>query len=250
MRIRILPYRSGSRSARALADALGGRVLRLQGSTFRQRPDDVVINWGSTNIPPGIAPTFNADVQIGSNKRSFFLQQMNHDNEDIIPRFWTGQPSIPDDAFPIVCRTLLAGHSGAGIVIAHSRDELVAAPLYTQYVKKKAEYRIHLGRNRDEVVTIAEQRKVRRQDHDNPNFQIRNHQNGFVYQRNDIVVPEAVREAARRAFIASGLDFGGVDVIFNEQQQRAYVLEINSACGLEGSTVEDYADFFRGLINA
>jgi D-alanine-D-alanine ligase-like ATP-grasp enzyme len=40
------------------------------------------------------------------------------------------------------------------------------------------------------------------------------------------------------------LDFGAVDVIWNEKQQRAYVLEVNTAPGLEGQTVDDYA---RGI---
>jgi glutathione synthase/RimK-type ligase-like ATP-grasp enzyme len=44
--------------------------------------------------------------------------------------------------------------------------------------------------------------------------------------------------------LASGLDFGAVDVIWNERQQRAYVLEINSAPGLEGTTIDDYVRYF------
>jgi glutathione synthase/RimK-type ligase-like ATP-grasp enzyme len=47
------------------------------------------------------------------------------------------------------------------------------------------------------------------------------------------------------AVAALGLDFGGVDVIWNERRQMAYVLEVNTACGLEGQTVNDYAEAFR-----
>lgn len=256
---RVLPYRVGSRSARALAESLGGRVLRLRGSTWRPRNNDIVINWGNTEPPQFPCTVLNGrGIRQASNKLHFFNAMRNDaDRIPIIPSFWTRQQDIPDDAFPIVCRTVLAGHSGAGIVLANSRNDLVAAPLYVQYIKKEAEYRIHVGKIshgfafrrdnpfREEIVIISEQRKVRRADHDNPNWQIRNHANGFIFQRNDIQVPECVREVARQAMQQLEIDFGAVDVIYNRHQNRAFVLEVNTAPGLEGTTVTDYAAFFR-----
>jgi D-alanine-D-alanine ligase-like ATP-grasp enzyme len=76
---------------------------------------------------------------------------------------------------------------------------------------------------------------------------VRNLANGFVFQRNGIEVPEVVRQVARDTLLAvEGLTFGAVDVIFNERANRAYALEINTAPGLEGTTVDDYVTFFRG----
>lgn len=252
-RIRILPYKSGSRSARALADALGGRVLRLEGSTFRPRRGDLILNWGYTgHYLGGNATILNPPMRITSvsNKLNFFNLMRDTGNNEIIPEFWTTRESIPADAYPIVVRTVLAGHSGAGIVIANSADELVPASLYTKYIKKEQEYRVHCGLQQDGTVgVIAIQRKARSQDSENPNWQVRNHANGFVFVRGGFTAPPLVIEAAKRSLAATGLDFGGVDVIWNERQQRAYVLEINSACGLEGQTVEDYASYFRTVIN-
>lgn len=244
-RIRILPYRQGSRSARALADGLGGRVLRLQGSTFRKRRDDKIINWGSTELGNR---EFEIDYNVpnrvtqASNKLSFFRAMP----ENLIPRFWTRREDIPADAFPIVCRTVLAGHSGAGIVVANNPAELVAAPLYVQYIKKIAEYRIHVGKRGRDCVIISEQKKARRLDVENPNWTIRNHANGFVYQRENIDVPESVRTVAKEALSHLEIDFGAVDVIYNARQERAYVLEVNTAPGLEGQTVTDYVNYFQG----
>src|SRR3546814_13722589 len=65
--------------------------------------------------------------------------------EEYLPKFWTKKEDIPDEAFPIVCRTVLSGHSGVGIVIADNRDDLVPANLYVIYVKKKEEYSVNLG---------------------------------------------------------------------------------------------------------
>lgn len=254
MRIRILPYRQGSRSARALADSLDGRVLRLQGSTFRPRRDDVVINWGSTTRPDSLdtgtfylhCSLFNEpqDIVQASNKLNFFRAMP----EEIIPRFWTRRQDIPEDAYPIVCRTVLAGHSGAGIVVANTPMDVVDAPLYVQYIKKESEFRIHVGKRNGDCVIISEQKKARRHDVEEVNWQIRNHANGFVFQRHDITVPECVREVSRQAMRSLEIDFGAVDVIYNRHQNRAYVLEVNTAPGLEGQTVTDYAAFFRASI--
>jgi hypothetical protein len=242
MRYRVWPYRGGSRSASALAAALGGRVLKRAGSTFHVRAGDVIVNWGDTDPPPFV--TLNrGNVRTASNKLLFFQRMRDAGLDDLIPPFWTDADQIPDDRFPIVCRTVLAGHSGEGIVIANTRGELVRAPLFVRYMPKKEEYRVHGS----PTEVIAVQRKARRLDTPDAdvNWRVRNHDNGFVFAREGFVTPRDVVAAAQRCLGASGLDFGAVDVIWNEKSERAYVLEINTAPGLEGQTVEDYARFFR-----
>lgn len=253
MAIRVLPYRQGSRGARALADAAGGRVLRLQGSNWRARRGDVVVNWGNTQPPAfGEARLLNGrGLRTASNKREFFQAVAARGEQDIVPRFWTNRDEIPNDAYPIVCRTVLAGHSGEGIVLADGVDDLVPAPLYVQYVKKSQEFRIHVGRERrpdgDAFPVIAMQRKARNRaiPDDQINWQVRNHQNGFIYAREGVAPPECVLDVAKRALACTELDFGAVDVIYNERSRRAFVLEINTAPGLEGQTVNDYARYFE-----
>lgn len=253
MRYRVLPYRQGSKSAKALAEALGGKVLKLEGSKFVPKADDVVINWGNTVAIDSHWPSLINKSQIlrnASNKLLFFQRMTEAGHADIIPQFWNQYGGIPDEAFPVVCRTELAGHSGAGIVIAANRGELVPAPLYTQYIKKEHEYRIHIGKRGEDYVTIAVQRKARNSSvpDDLVNWQVRSHANGFVFVREGVNPPAACLDAARIALGASGLDFGAVDVIWNSHQERAYVLEINTAPGLEGQTVQDYAEFFRSVL--
>lgn len=252
-RYRVLPYRAGSRSASALAHALNGACLRLRGSTFVPRRDDVMINWGNTSIP-GLHFKNGGDLRQASNKLLFFQRMVREGHADLIPRFWTRREDIPDDAFPIVCRTILAGHSGAGIVIAENREGLVPCPLYVQYIKKQEEYRVHVGKmpRIDEhtdigVITIQRKARDRGVPDEEVNWRVRNHDNGFVFVRGDVHPPASVVRVATSALVASGLDFGAVDVIWNERQDRSYVLEINTAPGLEGQTVEDYANFFRGV---
>jgi glutathione synthase/RimK-type ligase-like ATP-grasp enzyme len=254
--IRIIPYRQGSRSAAALAQALGGRVLKLEGSRYRYRDGDKVINWGNNNHGFTFPRIYNNAVERATNKLTFF-QAM--ESTGLVPDFWTSPADIPDEAFPIVCRTVLNGHSGNGIVIADRRDDLVPAPLYVKYVKKASEYRIHVGQRSvfvglddhrstngyiTEEVVISRQQKVRRQDVEPTDWRVRNLDNGFVFQRQGIEVPMHCIQAAKTTIACLGLDFGAVDVIWNTRQSRSFVLEVNTAPGLEGQTVTDYAEFF------
>lgn len=252
MRYRVLPYRNGSQSARELAIALGGLRLRLEGSRYRPRRGDVIINWGNTNEQhanryPGLLNLPAAILEV-SNKLNFFESLRRSGNSEVAPEFWTNPDDITDDAFPVCCRTVLAGHSGEGLVIANNREELVRAPLYTRYVKKEHEFRFHLGRNNNgEIVLIDVQQKRRRQEHENPNWQIRNLANGFIYARENIEYPECALAVARTAFANFNLHFGAVDVIYNTRQNRAYVLEINTAPGIAGTTISNYVNFFRSI---
>ena len=60
--------------------------------------------------------------------------------------------------------------------------------------------------------------------------------------------PQQVLDQAKLAVKATGLDFGAVDIIWNNLQEKAYVLEINTAPGLEGQSVETYKKFLNELL--
>lgn len=244
-RFRVYPYKQGSRSARALADALGGRVLKLEGSRFLPRRDDVIINWGASQTPnylPFVPLNPGTTTAVASNKLNAFqaLQAAGVS----IPDFWTNPDDIPANRFPIVCRTVLNGHSGAGIVIADNPAALVRAPLYTAYVRKQDEFRVHVVAGR----VIAVQRKALREGTENPDFRVRNLANGFIFARQGVEAPPAVLEQSIMAIAALGLDFGAADVLWNERRQTAYIIEVNTAPGLSGETIINYRDAFLSLI--
>lgn len=247
-RYRVLPYKQGSRSAKLLSETLGGKVLKLEGSKYKRKPDDVVINWGNSGgvLKNRPVPTHGNDpfwVGVGSNKLTFF-QRMAEEHADIIPRFWTDKADIPLEAFPVVCRTVLNGHSGQGIVIANTPEEAPEAPLYTQYIKKKGEYRVHVVKGR----VIFVQRKARKLDVAEPDWRVRNLAGGFVFCLAELEeVPESVLEQSIITVETLGLDFGACDVIWNEHEQKSYVLEVNCAPGLEPRSAEFYANAFKEL---
>lgn len=171
-----------------------------------------------------------------------------------IPMFTTSKRTAEhwlEEGRNVVARTILNGNSGVGIHLldgASLEQPLIQAPLYVMYVPKKQEYRVHVFRN--EVVDV--QRKARRKDvaDENVNWKIRNHSNGFIFARGEALgdVPEDVLVQSKLAVVACGLDFGAVDVIFSDKEQAAYVLEVNSAPGLSGSTLDGYVQRFRELM--
>lgn len=256
MRKFILPYRAGSSSARTLAEALGGQRIRLEGSRYVPRREDLLINWGNAsegfgeladrvNRVGGRTMNHPRDVTSTVDKGIFFETMRNH-SPDLIPRFWRNANDIPDDAFPIVCRTVLRGSGGAGIVIADTRSDLVPARLYVEYKKKLYEYRVHASQ--ESIISV--QQKRRRNEADLPaerEPRIRNLQNGYVFCREDVHYDQGLIIAAQDALRTFNLDFGAVDVIYNQREGRYYVLEINTAPGLEGQTIEDYKTFFEGI---
>lgn len=248
-KIRVYPYKQGSKSAKALAEAVDGKVLKLQGSKYKPRADDVVINWGASNVPDfGPATVLNKDVSVAQCKLASFNALGAAGVR--IPVCFTKKVVIGPESYPVVCRTKLRGHSGDGIVIANNADELVDAPLYTQYVKKKDEYRVHVMQHGDYCGAFFIQRKARKLDVENPDWQIRNLAGGFVFTEVDIAdTPEDVITQAYAALKALSLDFGGVDVVWNAKEEKAYILEANTACGLEERTANKYSEAFKNLLD-
>jgi len=233
-----------SKGAKKLARALKGRVIhQVQPSPG---PGDVVINWGDSECRFQDPLNRPEAIRLISNKRLAF--DVFSSAGVPIPRYATNKRDVTWKGVTVV-RNKLTGHSGEGIEIHEDPSKLPDAPLYVEYVKKEQEYRIHVGKNNGTVVVIAEQRKARSNDvpKEQVNWAVRSHKNGFVYVRQGFTTPDCVLEAAAQALSASGLDFGAVDVIHNKKENKAYVLEINTAPGLEGQTIDDYAAFFRGF---
>lgn len=146
----------------------------------------------------------------------------------------------------VVARTKLNGHSGAGIVLAAREEDLPDCPLYVQYIKKAREFRVHVAFGN----VIDVQAKRRRTDYaGETDFAIRNHHTGWVYCRENIEEPNDLRDQALATIHTLGLDFGAVDIIYNQHHNRSYVLEVNTAPGLEGSSVENYKNAFTNWAN-
>lgn len=236
---RIFPYKAGSRSVRALANGLECKIIKPEGSKFVQRDEGnpVVINWGSSKCPYASINLAGAVARAANKLQAFTVMQKKGVS---VPTFSADRSGISWTGLTVV-RHRLSGHSGEGIELVIPGAEMPQAPLYVEYIPKKDEYRVHVV---GESIILV-QRKARNRDVENPNWKVRNHSNGFIFVRNDVSPPPGVLEEAKKAIQAIGLDFGAVDVIYNEAKQKAFVLEINCAPGLEGSTIDDYVTAFK-----
>jgi hypothetical protein len=142
----------------------------------------------------------------------------------------------------VFARTLINSTNGRGILeidLDDAHDVIPHAPLYTQYIPKKAEYRVHVFNG--EVIDTQQKKKKRGFD-DERNTRVRNVDNGYVYCRDGINPPDGLATLAINAVNACNYQYGAVDIIYNEKQDKCFVLEVNSRPGLMGTTLDKYSD--------
>ena len=165
------------------------------------------------------------------------------------PKFCTTRQDVQQMGVKtLFARTLINSTGGRGIVEFQSDAvEIPYAPLYTEYIPKKAEYRFHVFG--DKVIDVQQKKKKREFDADNRDTRIRNLSNGYVYTRDGVAPPDGAADLAVRAVAALGYQYGAVDLIYNEKRNQCYVLEVNSRPGLMGTTLEKYAEALVNLFN-
>lgn len=239
----IYPYKQGSEGAKAVAEALEGKRILRENSTYKPKPGDVIINWGASDCP--FPQALNHDVSGGLDKLAFFNRLKG---THLTPKFATNKlQAAAELTFPVFCRTQIKGKDGEGIVVAESWDQLVEAPLYVRGIVKTAEYRLHLGRLPDGTIYyIGGQKKIHKVVEDKHPDIWCGSETTFVWTVNGqpAVIPQRVIDVAEDAFkLFPELAFAGLDVVWDGA--NAYVLEINSAPMQTPKTTELYAKFFR-----
>lgn len=221
--IKVSPGTRGSQSAKRLAQALteqlGYKVWRSikdfpkkQALTYGQGVDKLTqFKWFEAQGIPALEYTVSADTA----------------NE------WLDAGDV------VVGRKLLNSSCGKGIKIfdtVWALADLWDFPVFTKYKKKKREFRVHVFK--DKVVRVVE--KKLRKDWDGPReSKIRNLANGYVFCGCDSY-PEGLPALALAASRVVSSDFAGVDVGYNEHKQELFVIEVNSAPGIEGTNLSSY----------
>jgi glutathione synthase/RimK-type ligase-like ATP-grasp enzyme len=254
-RIVIYPYKMESKSCRdivrSLRDQSEHKVLRVRGGgRYRRRRHDVIVNWGNSELPDWDAAGILNDpaaVAVAVNKLST-LEALEEAGVSHVP--FTTKAHVAVTYGVVVGRHNLEGHSGAGIEIIEGWDhfdDFPRAPLYTQFIPKSVEYRVHVFKG--EVIDYT--KKIKRVDGEIKarikEDRVRSHVNGWEYLR-DVSPRESVKELAIAAVEALGLDFGAVDII--RSKRKNYVLEVGTAAGLSDIGVRAYADKILDLAEA
>ncbi len=287
-RILIWPYSNKSKGAQDLKHAIGAQFIKHVNSQYVARPDDLIINWGGTNLPDyGTGKALNHPTAVARAccKTATFVRLTN-EGVSTVP--WTVDRSVAkgwlNKGKSVVCRFTTTGSGGKGIKIytpsqsasealpaAASYDpswstldwlkgvlglseaqetlfHLPYAPLYTQYMKKEAEFRVHAGSGK----AIHTQMKLRKSNAKEDEA-IWNHDNGFSFTSNlegriSDTILDQVRALGVAAVAALGLDFGAVDIAWLDG--KGYVLEVNTAPGMEEPTLSKYVTYFNGIQGA
>lgn len=250
MSLKLFPYKAGSLSAKRLARTLG--ILRVSPS-YNAKRSDTIINWGSSTPPHfrWMEQDLNKPdaIKLASNKLHTFAELICKGFSHL-PQFTTEFEDAEDwinNSHTVYCRRFLNSHSGNGIVIADRVDQLIKAPLYTVKTKHKDEYRVHVFKG--EAIDIQQKRKSFGRS--TTSSGIRNHTNGWVYTRDNCNPPSDLVNASIKAVELLGLDFGAVDIGHRLRDNKFFVFEVNTAPGIEGTTLQHYAkaikNYYRSL---
>lgn len=252
-RVVIVPYNIGSQSAKGLQEVLQSILaipvirVRRDSTKYQPRYTDYIINWGCATPWQFITPNQFQGNQVVVDKLKFFQNihkhnEANPDTQVNIPE-WTTDKKVAETwakQDTVVGRKILNGHSGKGIELYDANTPVEYCPLYTKYKKKRNEYRVHVFKG--EVIDIVQKKK--KKGIENVDTKIRSHLRGWVFCRENIYEPEGLRQQAINALAASNLVFGAVDIIWNEAENQCYVIEVNSAPGIEGTTLLSYVRAF------
>jgi glutathione synthase/RimK-type ligase-like ATP-grasp enzyme len=243
-RVLVAPYKMGSAGAKSLARSINAKRTKAH---KRLRPDVVLVNWGRSDLDVRGRPfkVLNpSNVIIRATNKLSCLQRLREAGVSAID-FTVSRDQVSrwlTEGHTVYARTLLNASQGKGIIVLKPGEtrEIPYAPLYTKGVLKAHEYRVHVFG--DKIIDVTKKR--RRNDVDRSDY-IKNLSNGWVYCREGIEVPENLLTVAKQAIAGLGLDFGAVDVLYRKGQP--YVLEINTAPGLQGTTLTKYTTAFNSL---
>lgn len=143
-------------------------------------------------------------------------------------------------------------HAGLGITVARDLDQLNAADgdFYSRYLDKTHEFRFHVF---GETVIDVIEKKHREGYNQHSKHEVFNHQNGFLFFRENIQLTTPMRttlnEMSIRAVRALNLDFGAVDImarIENGIMLGYVVCEVNSSPALDGEQAK--APYARAIL--
>jgi len=257
MKARFYCDRGSSSLMRLIKDLRANNVdalrIKKRGSAYTYPSSHLVVNWGCTSIPPVANNVLNSalGVSTASQKIKTFeaLAEAGVPALPFTTRREEAMEWITQEDSVVFARKLTQASQGKGIVVAHAPEDLVGAPLYTQHVEAAREVRVHVFKG--EVIDFTQKRKLSTEKRSERGFEgepdeyVRNLKGGWIFARVGVEIPESAKEVAIEAVEALGLDFGAVDMFIDPD----VVIEVNSAPGLEGTTLERYVDAFTRYLS-
>lgn len=221
---------------------------------YRPTAGDLIVGWGAGNPPawrarvPVDARWINRPNEIARCvDKITTLRILTEARVRVVP--WTRDKRLALDdiqeGYRVVARALTEGRDGEGASILSTVEEVEAsnAPLYTVYIPKTAEYRVHVFND----AVLGVQKRVRADGKQITNRHIRTSSNGWGLTRDwNVQVPEELKQNAVLAVRSLGLTFGACDIGV-DRFGRDFIFEVNSAPEVLGAGVDLYA---RAIIAA
>lgn len=227
-----LSYSGKSRpGALAIAEA---RENSEEVKLVRRSTPEVDVNWGRNKANAKLNP----DISNATNKRR--MRQLFQEHDVPMPKLVMSDNAgfMENFRWPLVGRP--DSHTkGRGFWKCSNWDDVAraergtrrkkAATHFMEYIESDREYRVHIFQGKS--IRISE--KVFKED------------GTYTTGKPGDIKLRRVRDAAKQAVAALGLDFGAVDVLARgSENEEVFVLEVNASPGLGGTMPKLYWDTF------
>ena len=248
-KIRFNTYSINSKGLKSLKKELQNRgdnvlLVRHSRSRYVPSPSDLIVNWGIPKKYFDHPHQLNKNARNASNKlRAFNLMVRNGLR-------WT---TDKEEAKTFkLCYAHINPYSSGGrgvrVVKPFEGEEVPDAPLYTKGIPNIAgEFRVHVFKG--QVIDFAQKKKLRPEELEargiTHNPLIRNLEGGYIFAREGVELHPHVVQVSIEALEDLSLDFGAVDVVLSAYSDKGFVLEVNTAPGLQGSTIVKYANAIK-----
>lgn len=248
-RIYFWAYNNGSGSVNQLCERLDARAIKHARSNYRPRPTDLRIGWGFAR-PIGLPILNRAEsVALAISKRRTFQTLTEAGVPTVV---WTNQQEVANEwnsRGRILGRDKDHGSQGEGITVYNKGSQVGRHAFYCKYFRKRREFRLHVWQGR--VIFVQEKlRKEGFKEDTKYDAYVRSHHRGWIFAFNHLGAnpcPQGIAEVAVAAVRALRLDFGAVDIGWNEKEGPC-VFEINTAPGIEESSLDAYVEAIRATI--
>jgi hypothetical protein len=235
-------------SAKILRDALEGvSGVRLAVTCHEDAKGDFLIRYGNSSPIPNQSPEHNSMEFIRTISNKLGFSRLMKENGIFSPEYYSsGQPT----SFPIVIRQCMNSFGGKGIVIVNNKEEFDKAWRngfhWTPFVAMTKEYRVHvLGGEMKKIF-------VKKKEGESPT-PIRNLENGYHFAIKAIDSGAGYKKLGNlveklASFIPGS--FYALDIGWCNTKEEYFVLEANSAPGLNENTAHTYAEYLhsRGVV--
>ena len=225
-------------------------------SADKWRDCDIVLNWGRSTPPPYYDNVIRSGVRwlntpqavsVSSDKVKTLqaCQDRGISCLTFTEQMSTAQAWV-DDGEIVYERHLSRGSRGRGIRLA-DYGHVRPAPLYTMHYAATHEFRV--GVTCGQITNYVQKKRMGTEKLaalglEQADPMIRNHERGWVFCRHGIHRFLEVEQLAIDAVSAVGLDFGAVDILAIVHEDgsliNASVCEVNSAMGMEGTTLSNF----------